>query len=352
MSVTTNIEWCDSTVNPTMGCDGCELWSKTEKKCYAGTLHERYGGSNIGFAPTFEQVTLFPGRMAKAAKWSDLSGTDRADKPWLSGLPRHIFVSDMSDALSKVVTFEYLKTEIIDNVTSDAGRRHVWMWLTKRPSRMVEFCVWLYERGISWPINLMPGTSLTTQSTESRITEILDVSPARRFLSVEPLIEPIDLGFNRAPKRMLGISLVIVGGESGPGARPCDLAWVRSIRDQCAEADVCCFVKQLGSRYFADYTTPEEDVLLPNGKIATLGGHRTLIGIRGGTAVVSVGDSVRKLKLSPPKNGEPPAPLFGFKGKRANRDSKGGDMDEWPPDLRVRQFPKPQAAASQESTAS
>src|SRR5206468_11597839 len=72
MSIKTKIQWCDSTVNPTMGCDGCEIWGPQRKTCYAGTLHGRFGGHTQGYAPTFELVTAFPGRMAKAAHVSDL----------------------------------------------------------------------------------------------------------------------------------------------------------------------------------------------------------------------------------------------------------------------------------------
>jgi hypothetical protein len=68
MSIKTKIQWCDSTCNPTMGCDGCELWSSKRQTCYAGLLHLRYGGTNPGFAPEFGQVTLFPGRMADLLK--------------------------------------------------------------------------------------------------------------------------------------------------------------------------------------------------------------------------------------------------------------------------------------------
>lgn len=139
MSASTKIQWCDSTCNPTMGCDGCELWTAKVKKCYAGVLHVRFGGATKGYAPTFEEVTRFPGRMQQATRWKDLSGQPRADKPWLNGYPRLIFVSDMSDAMSDGVSFEYLRDEVIDCVTSDAGRNHQWLWLTKRPNRMAEF---------------------------------------------------------------------------------------------------------------------------------------------------------------------------------------------------------------------
>lgn len=295
MGQQTKIEWCDDTVNPTMGCDGCELWSAANKSCYAGVLHERYGGKNSGFAPTFEQVTLFPGRMAKAARASDMTCTDRAHKPWLNGMPRTIFVSDMSDALSAVVPFEFLETEIIDNVTSDHGRRHIWMWLTKRSPRMAAFCNWLLAKGIQWPANLWPGTSITNLPTMTRADSLRGVNATTRFLSIEPLIE--DIG----KLNLSGIHLVIVGGESGPGARPFDIQWARDIRDQCKTAGVACFIKQLGANPSA-----------------------TIYEISGGED--DDRDNIDRLPLS---------------------DKKGGDWSEWPADLRVREFPhQPKASTT------
>lgn len=195
MSSKTKIQWCDSTVNPTMGCDGCEIWGPQRESCYAGTLHRRFGGVTPGYAPRFEQVTMFPGRMTQAADWSDLMGKPRLDKPWLDGMPRIVFVSDMSDALSKAVTFDYLRDEVIAQVTTEAGRRHRWLWLTKRPDQMVKFSDWLGDRGSDWPENLWAGTSITSQGTTSRIKGLLRVGSetTTRFLSVEPQIEAIDL---------------------------------------------------------------------------------------------------------------------------------------------------------------
>lgn len=138
MSKVTDIQWCDSTVNPVMGCSGCELWNNDRHTCYAGQLHVRWP-RHPGFSTDFLTPKLFPGRMADAARWSDLSGCKRPGKPWLDGLPRLIFVSDMGDSLSEksaidnedepveggAVPFSFLKAEIPypsrELVTSGSG---------------------------------------------------------------------------------------------------------------------------------------------------------------------------------------------------------------------------------------
>lgn len=242
MSKDTAIQWCDSTVNPTMGCDGCELWSDGNKTCYAGLLHQNRGETNIGFSPRFDILTFHRGRVARSARWPGLRGCDRPTKPWLNGMPRTIFVSDMSDSLSKDVPFEYLWTEVIDNVGSVAGRQHVWMWLTKRPERMAEFARWLDDLGVQWPENLWAGTSITTARTRSRIRSLMNVPAAVRFLSVEPQLEDIDLD-----GRLDGVHWVIQGGESGSEARQFDLEWADRTREQCQAAGVAYFMKQLGN---------------------------------------------------------------------------------------------------------
>tara|TARA_R110002072_G_scaffold303090_1_gene493163 strand:+ start:7020 stop:7949 length:930 start_codon:yes stop_codon:yes gene_type:complete len=245
VSVTTKIEWCDSTVNPVMGCEGCELWNGQVQSCYAGVLHRRFGGSTTGYAPSFEEVTKFPGRMAEAARWRDLAMEKRPHKPWLDNQPRFIFISDMGDSLSSSVDFAYLENEVINQVKSDSGRSHVWLWLTKRPQRMAEFSEHLQRRGIDWPHNLWPGTSLTTQKSLSRLSPLRDIGDRgnHRFLSVEPQVEHICL-----TNRLDGFSWVIQGGESGVEARSFDIDWARSLRDECHEAGAAYFLKQLGSR--------------------------------------------------------------------------------------------------------
>jgi protein gp37 len=275
MANATEIQWCDSTVNPVMGCDGCELWGKSRKTCYAGVLHLRHAGKNPGYAPAFEDVTLFPGRMATAAKLTDLTGFARAQKPWLDAYPRLIFVSDMGDALSKAASFSYLESEIIRHATSAHGRRHRWLWLTKRPLRMARFSAWLAERGIAWPTNLWAGTSVTSAKSQ-RVAPLLKVGDATtvRFLSVEPQHGVVQLS-----PWLSKLDWVIQGGESGEGARHFDLTWARDLRDACRHAKVPYFLKQLGAK---------------------------------------VVDRGRPVKL---------------------HDPHGGEWNEWPRDLRVREIP-------------
>ena len=249
MADTTTIHLCDSTVNPVMGCDGCELWNENRRSCYAAILHHRHGGINPGYATQFDQVERFPGRMAKAARLSDLTGLRRQHKPWLDGRPRIIFISDMGDALSKAVSFEYLEAEIIDNVISPAGRRHMWLWLTKQPQRMAEFSTWLADWDVAWPTNLWAGTTVTTDKTVGRLDELFKVGNERtvRLVSVEPQLESIDLR-----RHLPGLDWVIQGGESGSDARSFDMAWARQMRDHCREAGVHYFFKQLGSNPFSE----------------------------------------------------------------------------------------------------
>lgn len=208
-------------------------------KCYAGRLHFVRGGRK-GYAPIFEQVTEFPGRVLAVSKASDLQGQRRADKSWLNGARRLIFVSDMGDALSDGISNEYLLKEIIEVVSSPAGSRHIWLWLTKRPKKMADFSEWLVKKGINWPDNLVAMTSVTSSATLARIDRLKEVKARYKGLSVEPLWGPIIPNLD-------GIDWCIVGGESGPSAQPFDLDWARTLRTQCSRSGTAFFVKQLGA---------------------------------------------------------------------------------------------------------
>ena len=209
-------------------------------------MTEKWKG-NPGYPDSFLQPKLFPGRMLEAANWSDLAGKPRKDAPWLDGLPRIIFVSDMGDSLSSVpgheIPFDYLRAEIICNVSGFSGCRHIWIWLTKRPGRMVQFDQWLLELDILWPDNLIAATSIITAGTATqRIDSLKKLRAKYKALSVEPLWEPIDLDLQ-------GIDWIMVGGESaqakGAKARPFDLDWARTLRDKSKQTDTAFFFKQV-----------------------------------------------------------------------------------------------------------
>lgn len=218
--------------------------------CYAAKLHLNKGrsitnptrGANPGYAPIFEAVTQFSGRVWDLARRPDLRGTSDPDKPWLDGCPRLIFVSDMGDAFSRDSDFSFLENEVIEPIRSPHGQRHFWLWLTKRPDRMARFG----ERIGGFPGNVCAMTTLTGPDKLSRIDQLREVPAAVRGLSVEPLWE-------RIPPRDLdlqGISWLIAGGESGrkDAVRPFHLEWARALRDLCSRKGVAFFLKQLGRR--------------------------------------------------------------------------------------------------------
>ncbi len=211
---------------------------RSECKCYAGLLGTNRAGHK-GYADAFVEPKLFPGRMATAALWGPPSEAEHEAKPWLAGAPRMIFVSDMGDALSASVDFSYLRQEIIDVVASEAGTKHVWLWLTKRPSRMVEFGRWLLKQGIRWPDNLVAMTTVTSQATSGRVAELRKVPSKFKGLSIEPLFTELNLD-------LTGIDWCIVGGGSDTLAEPFHVEWALGLREQCRKAGTAFFLKQLG----------------------------------------------------------------------------------------------------------
>lgn len=300
-----SIPWCDTSVNPTSGCDGCELWPRQGaglRTCYAGRIHEETLAKTqpTSYGRNFADVRMLPGRMVAAAALPDLLGKARNGKPWLDGRSRHVFIGNLSDTLSRAVSFGFLADEIMAHIATGPGSLHTWMLLTKRVMRLGEFQEWYLRRHRDWPENLVCGTSVTTQRTTLRALGLAKLT-GRKFLSVEPLLEPVDI------RQALGVccgcqgcdfagdhplipdpcpfELVIVGGESGDQARPCHLDWIRQVRDASELAGAATFVKQLGSVPMADSV------------------------MHGGTTALVL------------------------------RDPKGEDPDEWPPDLRVRRFP-------------
>lgn len=169
---------------------------------------------------------------------------DRLRAPLSWKKPRFVFVNSMSDVFHPRVPFDYVFEMFSVMRESSAKYGHVFQVLTKRPGRAVAW--WRkYESEFmdSWPRNIWIGTSVESQKYAPRLTVLERLPAAVRFVSAEPLLECLDLTewLNRG-----ALQWVIVGGESGSCARPMDIDWARSLRDQCGGADVPFFLKQLG----------------------------------------------------------------------------------------------------------
>ncbi len=219
MSSSSKIEWTDATWNPVRGCTkispGC-------KHCYAETLAERFRGvKNHPFEFGFD-LRLVPEKLGDPIRWST---------------PRKIFVNSMSDLFHEDVSDAF-----IENVcrVMMAANWHTYQVLTKRADRMSRLLSTKLKNAAQSE-HIWWGVSVENQKHGlPRIQQLRQARPAVAFLSVEPLLE--DLGqFD-----LSGIQWVIVGGESGHGARPLSPDWVRSIRLQCEQQKVPFFFKQWG----------------------------------------------------------------------------------------------------------
>jgi len=358
MGASTSIEWAESTWNPMVGCsrvsEGC-------RNCYAERVAVRFMDGAIvkraqnGHGPRWTgKVVLLEHRLDQPLRWKR---------------PRRIFVNSLIDLFHESVPDGW-----IDRVFAvmALAPQHTFIVLTKRAARMRAYLTrpgaslsvgnaimargsWKHQRPIrlvgaraidditregerldvDWPLpNVWLLVSCENQQTaDERIPELLQTPAAVRGISAEPLLGPIDLnGMSRTPGAAAdeitdeddalgpplggagGLDWVIVGGESGPGARPCGVAAVRDIVRQCRAAQVPCFVKQLGAdvrdRNDAGFDGCDERSWpdMPDDRIEhDLSGYRE----------EWQGAEVR-VRL---------------------RDRKGGDPSEWPEDLRVREFP-------------
>lgn len=292
MADKTGIAWCDSTWNPLRGCSkvsaGC-------KNCYAEKVAARFSGPGQPYEGTIRdghwngQIRIVPEMLSQPLKWKR---------------PRRIFVNSMSDLFHEGVPFEYIAAVFAVMATA---RRHTFQVLTKRPIRALEFFRWLlgvrgagssskaardayagsctaagfhvgelcdvFDSADPWPLpNVHLGVSVEDQPTaDARIPHLLACPAAVRFVSYEPALAAVDFtnigrttsdgmwrlnalrgvlfaeGRNE-PVEGAHIDWIIVGGESGPSARPFDVAWARSTIEQCRAAGVACFVKQIGAR--------------------------------------------------------------------------------------------------------
>lgn len=359
MAATSHIEWTDTTWNPVVGClmvsPGCA-------NCYAEIMAKRLKAMALADIAKGRD----PGRkrhyieaIGDNGKWSGklIPVPDALEDPLGWKTPRMVFVNSMSDLFygddadrkrceAKGIDFTPVPFEFIDKVFASIALadRHTAQILTKRPERMADYFdasrqeagigrdayvegeaqnLWHRRTGedpsmwlaVHFPLpNVWLGTSVEDQKhADERIPHLVRCPAAVRFLSCEPLLGPLDLSRWLAIERDRNgawrrkskfheeplIGWVIVGGESGHGSRPCNIVWIRDIVAQCAAAGVPCFVKQLGAR-------PELfEVFTADGI--------PLAGIFPGSIA-----SFQPIVL---------------------RDSKGGDWNEWPADVRVRQFP-------------
>jgi len=281
----TKIEWAEETWNPITGCDpiseGCA-------NCYARRMATRLRGRYGYPADDPFRVTFHPERLSQPERWKK---------------PRMIFVCSMGDLFHEHIDNEWIKRIFGEIAMSNYHKRgHTFMVLTKRPERLLEndfeedadpdngdYCcdtAPLYKH-LPWPKNLFLGVSAENrQRAEERIPILLQIPAAVRFVSVEPMLGPVDLTRISVPtggmqvvgppsfrhidaltgyeyildhklrgagtKRHQPIDWVFCGGESGPGARPMRPDWARSLRDQCVDAGVPFFFKQWGQYCYPD----------------------------------------------------------------------------------------------------
>jgi protein gp37 len=337
MGGATKIEWTDRTWNPVTGCtkvsDGC-------KNCYAEREWARLSANPklaAYFGRPFTEVRCHPERLDEPLRWRR---------------PQRVFVNSMSDLFHESVPDEFIAQvwEIMASSTADCGKRHrheeecwqgephTFQILTKRPERMRDVLermgeiadeyldpdgpLNLHFAAIGGPLrNVWLGVSAENQETaDARIPILLQTPAAVRFVSLEPLLEAVSLATwldrcsyycdhgdeypeGHRPERS-PIDWVIVGGESGPNARPCAAEDIRDLLRQCKGAGVPCFVKQFG----ALCEMSDRDMGLV--------GRSSLPGAWGPHVLVNEFDKVVR-----------------FPGK-------GGDPEEWPADCRVREYPR------------
>lgn len=329
MAENSKIEWTHHTFNPWIGCtkvsDGC-------KNCYAETLMDtRYKKTKWG--PRGLRVIKADSGWSEPVKWNRDAEA--------AGERRRVFCASLADVFEGPDT---MPAEAWPDVVSARARLidlihrtpHLdWLLLTKRPQNVQRLwdeaaTEWGEPGTLAMPLpNVWLGTSIEDQKTaDERIPELLKCPAAVRFLSCEPLLGRVDLDCHPStgcPTGWLdgspGIDWVIAGGESGPGARPCNAQWIRSLVGQCKAASVPVFVKQLGAN-----VTSANDV-----------------GFEGDTPT------------SWPMDTDTTDLEQGWQGQLVRvrlKNAKGNDPAEWPNDLRVREMPTHCGAAGFESASS
>lgn len=214
MATNSPIEWTDATWNPVTGCDkispGC-------KHCYAERMARRLQAmGNKNYRHGFD-ITLHPHMLHHPLAWKS---------------PKRIFVNSMSDLFHDEVPLSYIQRVF---TVMNQAHWHQYQILTKRAERLEEL-----SEQLEWSPHIWMGVSVENEKYLSRIDHLVRTKAHVKFLSIEPLLGPL------GKLKLRGIDWVIVGGESGPGARPMDADWVTDIRDQCRKARIAFFFKQWG----------------------------------------------------------------------------------------------------------
>ena len=220
------IEWTESTWNPVRGCtrvsEGCRF-------CYAERIAARFSGKGMAYEGLAKNTKAGP-------RWTQqvLPVPELLNEPLKWKKPRRIFVNSMSDLFHEEVELSYIQKVF---AVMEKADRHQFQVLTKRAERLLEF-----NSKLPWPTNVWMGVSVEDKHVTNRIDALRQTDAHIKFLSLEPLLGALpnlDLS---------GIDWVIVGGESGPGARDMEKKWVIDIREQCVDADVAFFFKQWGGK--------------------------------------------------------------------------------------------------------
>ncbi len=224
MAVNSKIDWTDATWNPVLGCTMC---SPGCAHCYAARMAARFTKPGL----PFEGLAV---TSANGPRWTGevVCREDKLFDPLHWKKPRRVFVNSMSDLFHEKVPFDFIHR--VFEVMAGA-HWHEFQVLTKRSDRLQKL-----SRHLNWPKNVWMGVSVENAEYVPRVDDLRGADAKTKFLSLEPLLGPLP------NLDLTGIDWVIVGGESGPKARPMSPAWATDIRDQCQHSGVPFFFKQWG----------------------------------------------------------------------------------------------------------
>lgn len=214
MSTHSSIEWTNTTWNPVTGCTklshGCKF-------CYAERMSKRLKAMGVDKYKNGFSIAVHESSLEEPLKWKK---------------PRLVFVNSMSDLFHQSVPVDFIKNVF---AIMNQAPQHTFQILTKRPSRVITL-----DSKLDWTPNIWLGTSIESERWIKRLSQLKETGAQTRFLSLEPLLGPLP------NLDLTDIDWVIVGGESGPGARPMRADWVRDIRDNCITRKIPFFFKQWG----------------------------------------------------------------------------------------------------------